>query len=330
VKVFRRILVAAFKIANHLGLIGLAARGFRYVASSGIGSDSCLKQGLLPVPVHFYSPIPDIGDLQRRDIWSKVSSLPGIDLREKQQLSLLHELGEKYGEECRWPLEADETVDEFFLKNTSFSFGCAASTYGMIRHFRPARVVEVGSGMSSRVIATALRANAGVSDKLSSYRVIDPFPSLRTKRLLGGNLIEQRVELLDMELFEQLGANDILFIDSSHSVKIGSDVNFLFLEVLPRLAPGVLVHVHDISLPYEYSSAYATNPAFRQFWTEQYLLQAFLVGNCQFDVLLAMNFLMMNHMDAFKKSFPYYDPEQHPYFSGSFWMRRSPVRVGHE
>jgi hypothetical protein len=105
-------------------------------------------------------------------------------------------------------------------------------------------------------------------------------------------------------------------------VRIGGDVIFLFLDVLPGLERGVIVHVHDIGLPYENSKAEAINEAFRQFLAEQYLLQAFLCFNSEFEVLLAMSYLMTDHHEIFSQSFPHYDPGIHRFKSGSLWMRR--------
>lgn len=116
--------------------------------------------------------------------------------------------------------------------------------------------------------------------------------------------------------------NDILFVDSSHTVRIGGDVNFLILEVLPRIKPGVLVHFHDIPIPYEYAEVYYTNPRARMFWTESYLLQAFLALNSSYEVLLAMNYIMTDYPDDFRSAFPHYDPHRHIYVSHSFWVRR--------
>lgn len=322
-----RIMLHLLGIAEMTGLIRLAAKGFRYVATTGVGSNSCLKEGFLPVPVHFYSPIPDLDDLRQRDIWSKVSSLNGINFRNEEQVNLLREIGARFGKECRWAQEADGNPETFFLNNPSFSFGCAASVHCMIRHFKPERVIEVGAGMSTRVVRDALQKNADESGRMANYHVVDPYPSPATQSLMAEKLIVQRAELLDRNFFQQLAANDILFIDSSHSVKIGSDVNYLFLEVMPMLAPGVIVHVHDISLPYEYARVYATNPAFRQFWTEQYLLQAFLSCNDHFEVLLAMHYLMTDHKDLFKEIFPLYDSQQCA-VSGSFWMQRKRMKTG--
>lgn len=292
-------------------------------AKTGLGSNACLKTGFLPIPVHFYSPLPDIDDLKQREVWEQKSSLVGIDFNEDGQVALLQDLGKRFAMECSWALTSEKHTD-FVLQNSTFSYGCAASTHSMIRNFRPGKVIEIGSGFSSRVIFRALEMNHREDGRPFNYTVVDPYPGevVRNGGLHISTLLTQRVELLDTEFFNRLAASDILFIDSSHAAKIGSDVNFLFLEVLPRLAPGVIVHIHDISLPYEYAKTYCVSEELRQFWTEQYLLQALLCGNREFEVLLAMNFLMTDHFDNFKKSFPGYDRTKSPNNSGSFWLRR--------
>jgi hypothetical protein len=196
----------------------------------------------------------------------------------------------------------------------------------MIRLLRPRSVIEIGSGQSSRVIAAALQRNRVDFGVPGRHIVVDPYAEgvLHGEAFPATDVVAERVELLDPSFFSALGEGDILFIDSGHTVRIGGDVNFLFLEVLPRLAPGVIVHLHDIALPFEYSKAYATNERFRQFWTEQYVLQAFLCFNREFEILLAMNWLMLERMELVRAAFPHYDPALHPFFSGSFWMRRVP------
>jgi hypothetical protein len=144
----------------------------------------------------------------------------------------------------------------------------------MFRHFQPRLIIEVGSGFSSLVAAEAIAKN-----KDSALICIEPFPPDFLRAGFPGlrSLIEKKVQDMDVEFFSQLQSGDILFIDSSHTVKIGGDVNFLFLEVLPRLKPGVIVHVHDIFLPFDYRRDWVIDE-FR-FWSEQYLLQAFLTFN---------------------------------------------------
>lgn len=314
----------SYRDASLWGDLGLLAPAVRRMAESGNGTDECLAQGCLPLPVHYYSPVPDIEDLRVRHVWDRRSPMAGIDMRDEQQLALLADLGREFGEECRWPHDPSPDAGEFYTDNSSFSYGCAAATHALIRKLKPRRLIEAGSGFSSRVIAAALRMNEKDSGQRADYTVVDPFPGKALERLEGiGRVLRQRVELLDADVFRALDENDILFIDSGHTVRTGGDVNFLVLDVLPRLAPGVVVHFHDIPLPYDYAEVYFTNPRFRMFWTEAYLLQAFLCHNSSYDILLAMNFLMRDHAAAFQSAWPHYDPRLHQFPSHSFWIRRA-------
>lgn len=300
------------------------ARVVARMAQTGEGTDSCLAWQALPLPVHFYSPIPDINDLRARKVWSRRSELSGLDFRPHEQVELLRRLGAEFGDECDWAARGNPGTGIFFTENNSFSFGCAASTHCMIRSLRPKRVIEVGSGNSSIIIRDALSRNAAEDGWRTEYTVIDPYPSVSTRNALAGNaeIKDSRVELVSSSFFDHLGEGDILFIDSGHTVRIGGDVNFLYLDVFPRLAPGVAVHIHDIPIPYEYSEVYATNPKFRQFWTESYLLQAFLINNAAYEVLLGMYFLQRDFPLEFAKAFKHYKPSEHKLQSASFWMRR--------
>jgi len=312
------------------GLLGVAVAAAAPVvapaARRGIGSATCLRFGFLPVPIHFYSPVPDVEDLRRRRVWDARSELPGVAFNRDYQLELLASVGEAFGHECAWPARrpVDAGASDFYTENGSFSFGCAASTHCMIRRFKPSLVVEIGSGQSSIVIDQALAANSMETGAPARHCVVDPYPSpaLAQHRGVSAELTDTRVELLDPHWFDALSAGDILFIDSGHTVRIGGDVNFLFLEVLPRLAPGVLVHVHDIPLPWDYPPAYSTRPGVRHFWTEAYLLQAFLAFNSAFEVMLAMRYLMTEERQAFLRAFRHFEPLSHQTVSGSFWLRR--------
>ncbi len=291
------------------------------MASTGERTDECLAKGALPMMVHFYSPVPDISDLQNRKIFVRKSLLKGIDFREKEQLDLLLELGAKYGQECDWPQEQTNFDEEFHLNNDSFRFGCAAGLHTILRNYKPKNVFEIGSGYSSRVISKALDLNAKDGAECY-YEIIDPYPNdvIKNKLKNVGKINEQRVELVSPDLFTRLQENDVLFIDSGHTVRVGGDVNYLYLEVLPILAKGVIIHIHDINLPYEYPEVYCTNPSFRVFWTEAYLLQAFLAFNTSFEVMLGMTFIQTQHMDVFMKAFPKYQSDFSR--SGSFWIRK--------
>lgn len=297
----------------------------KYMANTGNGTTECLELGCLPLNVHFYSPVPDIPDLEKRRIWEKKSELTGIDFHPEKQLAMLEQLGKESGSECEWPLTPTSVSTEFYLKNNSFSYGCASALHTIIRHFKPKQFIEIGSGHSSKIISRALELNK-VDDPAhkADYIVVDPYPGeMVTKQLSSiSSLVKEKVECVDPKLFDILGENDILFVNSGHTVRTGSDVNFIILEVLPRLRPGVVIHFHDINLPYEYPKVYFTNPQFRMFWTEAYLLQAFLAFNQDFEILMAMNYLQTDHMSEFCNAFPRFNLADNWANSGSFWIRR--------
>ena len=296
----------------------------RHMAVTGQGTDACLDRRCLPMPVHFYSPVPDIPDLRRRGVFDHRTDMAGVDFRPHAQEALLLELGMAFGGECDWPRDATGDPLQFYTHNGCFSYGCAAALHCMVRRHKPRRIVEAGSGNSSLVIGAALARNAAEGHPCH-YTIVDPYPrdAFRNLELPFLSCVEAKpVEELPVELFMELREGDILFVDSSHAVKTGGDVNFLILDVLPRLAPGVVVHFHDIHLPYEYCEAYFTNPTFRVFWTEGYLLQAFLAYNEAYEVLLGMAWLMSERAATFEKAFTCFDPAQNWANSGSFWIRR--------
>jgi hypothetical protein len=295
------------------------------MADTGLETDECLKNGFLPMPVHFYSPVLDIDDLEQRQIWDRISPMAGIKVDVEKQLSFLTHLGKTFGNECQWPQQMTSDDFQFYTHNGSFSYGCASALYTIIRNFKPHKVIEIGSGNSSLIVSSALQKN-GFEDPnhISEYTIIDPYPNRIVQKGLPGNinLIKERVELQNIAIFEQLGENDILFVDSGHTVRQGGDVNYIYLDILPLLKPGVLIHIHDIGLPYDYPKVYATNPNFRVFWTEAYLLQAFLAFNSAFEILLMMNMIQTQFMDKFCAAFPHFDLETNWANSSSFWIRR--------
>jgi hypothetical protein len=270
------------------------------------------RHGFHVTPVHFYEPIPDTQSLPET-LWSQASDLPGINMNDSAQLDLLRNHFSKLRGEYE-TLSAEPSPGQL----CPFRGTDVLVAYCMVRHFQPRRIVEVGTGFSSLVLGQAAAKN-----KSSSLICIDPFPNELIRKDNGipvlQSLIESKVQDVDVEFFSQLESGDILFIDSSHTVKIGGDVNYLFLEVLPRLKPGVIVHVHDIFLPFEYRRDWMMEE-FR-FWTEQYLLQAFLIFNSQFEVLMANSYLNHYHLPDLKAAFP----NLRRWIGGSFWMRRKAV-----
>ena len=189
----------------------------------------------------------------------------------------------------------------------------------MQRELTRKHLIEIGSGHSTLLAAQAFQkiAQEGRAGELIAC---EPYPKEFLRRGFPGlsRLIEKKVQDVPLAEFEALGRNDILFIDSSHVLKIGSDVQFEFLEILPRLKPGVLVHFHDIFLPEEYPRQWILEK--HKFWTEQYLLQAFLACNQSFEVLWASNFMRLMHPEALRQAFTRYDPAK--VRPGSCWIRR--------
>jgi hypothetical protein len=271
------------------------------------------RHGFHVTPVHFYQPIPDTQSLPET-LWKPPSKLIGIDMNDTMQLDLLRNHFPKFrGEYRRFPSKPTTDQNEFYIENHLFDGVDALVAYCMVRHFRPELIIEVGGGFSSLILGDAATKNDH-----SELICIEPFPRefLRKGFPRLQSLIEKKVQEIDLMFFSQLESGDILFIDSSHTVKIGGDVNYLFLEVLPRLKPGVIVHVHDIFLPFEYRRDWVLDE-FR-FWTEQYLLQAFLMFNSDFEVLMANSYLNHYHQEDLKAAFP----DLPDWGGGSFWMRR--------
>jgi hypothetical protein len=258
--------------------------------------------GLHVTPAHFYYPIPVSSELAD-GIFEQRTEGVGLDWNEVHQLSLLREVFPRYATEVEFP------------QNLGLSVVDAAILHAMIRHFRPAKIVEVGSGLSTEFAARACLLNAQ-EEHPCELVAIEPYPRPSLEGGFPGltRLRKQRVQDVEMAEFEDA---DLLFIDSSHVVKVGSDVNFLLLEVLPRLKPGCMVHLHDIVLPGEYWKDWVIGR--RRFWSEQYLLHAFLLFNSAFDVLWGSRYMQLGHAGEIAKTFPYYHSGHR---ITSFWMRR--------
>lgn len=280
------------------------------------------RRGFHVTPVHFYKPIPDTQSLPDA-LWTTRSELVGIDMNDSFQLDLLQKHFPKFRDEYeQFSTKPTGESDHFYAKKGPFRGIDAIVAHCMVRYYQPRLVIEVGSGFSSLVLGQAAQKN-----KTSGLICIEPFPRKFLREGFPGlrSLIEKKVQDIELEFFLQLESGDMLFIDSSHTVKIGSDVNYLFLEVLPRLRPGVIVHVHDIFLPFEYRRDWVLDEL--RFWTEQYLLQAFLQFNSEFEVLMANSYLNHYYREELKATFP----DLTWWEGGSFWMRRrSPETQSHQ
>jgi predicted O-methyltransferase YrrM len=269
-------------------------------------------------PGHFYSPVPAADEVQARasEIFDRTKrALPGIDLREAEQLALLDELKAFYPE---MPFTADGSPDmRYRFENRYYSYSDAIFLYSVIRHLQPKRIIEVGSGYSSCVI---LDTNERFFDGAIACTFIEPYPDVLRSLLKPGDedaneIIQAPVQDVDPERLGELEAGDILLIDSTHVSKTGSDVNRLFFEVLPRLRPGVWVHVHDIFYPFEYPEGWVAEG---RAWNEDYLLRAFLTFSSGFEIALFNTYLEAFHEDWFRREMPLC--LKNP--GGSIWLRR--------
>jgi predicted O-methyltransferase YrrM len=266
---------------------------------------------------HFYSPIADPEDIRARQdrIWAPVDTMPGIDMRVESQLALLAAL-KAYTGDIEWPVEQPAEPTRYFYGNDQYPVLDAEFLYAALRHFRPKSMIEVGSGFSSLITAEVNRTHFGGA---LDFSCIEPYPR---QFLIDGvegitRLVRQKVEDVELAFFDRLGAGDFLFIDSSHVSKVGSDVNYLFFEVLPRLRPGVIVHIHDIFLPDEYPKVWVIDQG--RNWNEQYLVRAFLQFNFNWDVLWAAHFMGTRHTEAVQRTFPRFPSLGG---GGSLWLRR--------
>jgi len=255
------------------------------------------QHGYHILPNAFYTPIPDTDKLPAA-LWDEPSAMPGVAMNDERQLELALQVFPRYkGELEQFPLQPDDDPYAYFQDNDYFVGMDAIALHCLLRHFQPRRVIEVGSGFSTRITCQALRLNGG-----GELICVEPYPNPVLRSLPGiQQLIEKPVQELPLSHFTSLQAGDILFIDSTHTVKIGSDVNYLVLEVLPRLQQGVLVHFHDIFLPREYPQGWITQTL--MFSNEQYLLQAFLAFNAAFEVEFSSAYLTVQYAERLSEQF---------------------------
>ena len=283
------------------------------------------RKGIHITANDYYSPLPRFADLKEAD-WNREFAMQGIELRIDEQMALLELFGRKFSAEyAGFARTAAETTEEdYYLDNPFFSSVDAEIAYGMVRHFKPRKIIEVGSGFSTRLSAKALVQNEREGTARAELTAIECYPGPLLKKGFPGltRLLEQRIEEVDLAFFASLGENDILFIDSSHTVRFAGDVQFLFLEVLPILKPGVIIHVHDIFFPFDYPKKWIIDD--NLFWAEQYLLQSFLTCNDSFQVLWCGYMFHRKYPEKLAGVCASYDPKSdlgaHP---KSFWMKRS-------
>jgi hypothetical protein len=293
--------------------------------------------GVSIVPRHFYFPVPNLKSFHGKD-WSACRPCGEFDFRLEEQIERLQTDIVPFAVECNFPEDASRNGHGFHFNNGFFERVDAEVAYALVRQRKPERIIEIGSGNSTLVLAAAMRKNAAVGfpGELVS---IEPAPAAFLQHGIPGltRLIPARVQDAPFDLFLSLKANDILFIDSSHVVSMDSDVLYECLRILPRLAPGVLVHFHDIFAPLDYPEKFVKRNLC--FWAEQYLLEAFLSFNTAFKVVWSGSAMQRFHPDRLREAFPAWEGSFHrmppalkafsPTFDGknvwpcSFWIDRT-------
>lgn len=266
-------------------------------------------------PGHFYSPIPSTDEVRAREteIFAAPPSLPAIELNAAAQLALLESL-ERYYADVPFP-RTQSVETRYWYENWAYSYGDAILLYAMLREHRPRRVIEIGSGFSSAVMLDT-RERFGLDFSLTC---IEPDPATLRALLRPGDeveLLDVPVQSVPLARFDLLGAGDVLFVDSTHVSKTGSDVNRIVFEILPRLAAGVLVHFHDMFYPFEYPKEWVYEG---RAWNEDYLLRAFLAYNGAFEIVLFTTFLAQFHRETLARAMPL--AMENP--GGALWLRRA-------
>jgi hypothetical protein len=276
-----------------------------------------MSVGVFPVRDHYYEPLINPGrhltESPRKD-----RALPGINWNAAGQVDLLAKFN--YAAElAQFSLESTGQELAYYYNNHSFGSGDSEFLYSIIRYGKPARIIEIGSGHSTLMAINAIRKNQSENPAYRCEHIcIEPYEQPWLEKT-GATIIRKKVEDVEPAFFGQLTRNDILFIDSSHIIRPQGDVLFEYLTLLPLVKPGVLVHIHDIFSPKDYLDEWIYGE--QKLWNEQYLLEAFLTQNDQFEIIGALNYLAHHHRKLFGEKFPVFG-QQAGREPGSFWMVR--------
>ncbi len=276
----------------------------------------------------YYSPLPVVDALARsRQRWDRPSELPGLHVDLDTLEQRLRQIVGRYGAEYQ-ALPGYKDAKKMGY-GPGFTEVDALLLYCMLRDLKPARYIEVGSGLSTYYAWLASNRNA---EEGSACRLtcIDPYSGDALDRLTGVERVRREVQDVEPEFFHQLSDGDILFIDSTHILRVDGDVAHLYLEIVPRVNPGVVVHSHDIHFPYNVphpAQAYLFDAKWPRFWNEAMLLQAFLSWNPEFEIVLSAPLLRHHREEVLRDVLPDYRPtvaEDFDTHFGSLWYRRKP------
>jgi hypothetical protein len=269
-------------------------------------------------PNDYYSPLNDRRFLDENpDLWEIAVEPSDVELHLEDQLTVAREVATHVHELADVP-DGPGEPHVYCWDNGFWNNADALVQYGLVRSRRPARIIEIGCGWSSLLLARAVERNERETGDRPEVVQIEPYPRREVLRGVPDHwrLIPVILQRAPLELFRSLRANDILFYDGSHCAKVGSDVTWFFFRVLPLIAPGVLIHLHDIFFPYEYPREWIFERG--QSWNEQYILYAFLMNNNDYRVLIANRYLHAKHEKELDDLYQGIQPS----YGCSFWMEK--------
>jgi predicted O-methyltransferase YrrM len=265
-------------------------------------------------PGHFASPIPDPAEiLNQHQLFDKTQAVADIALRADAQRALFSELLEIAAQA---PYLGQGNF-RYHFENQMLGPMDGLMLYSMLRKFQPKTVIEVGSGYSSAIM---LDVNNLERENAMKLTFIEPYPDrlhslLKEEDYQAATVIEQKIQEVDLARFEQLEANDMLFLDTSHIVKTGNDVVFWLFHILPRLQSGVLIHIHDIFWPFEYPKAWIEE---QKCYTEIYLIRAFLMNNADYEIVHFNSYIQYMEKEKIEQRLPILNRTE----GGSLWIRK--------
>ena len=275
--------------------------------------NALMNVGVFPIRNHYYEPQFD--NRHPNPVFFQDRNLQGINWNVSGQLKMLDAF--VFAGELAGIPQEKRGAPGFYMTNGAFESGDAEYWYQIIRSIKPRRIFEIGSGHSTLMAISAISRNQSEDPRYRCAHVcIEPY-EMAWLEDTGVSVVRKKVEEVELALFSQLGRNDMLFIDSSHVIRPQGDVLFEYLELLPALNTGVIVHLHDIFSPKNYPKQWLQDEV--KFWNEQYLLEAFLSHNSSWTIIGALNFLHHNHYERLKSVAPFLTPEREP---GSFYIQK--------
>ncbi len=270
---------------------------------------------------HYDSAYPDLKYVfsHREQIFKKEDKIKDIDFNETEQLNLLEEMKEYSSLSLKWDKERNEKY-RYYYNNRYFSLADARLLNFMIKKYQTKKIIEIGSGLSTCVM---LDTNDYSLNYNLDITCIEPYPKRLIENITQGGVKEQNniclyqnvVQNVDLDLFKKLEENDMLFIDSSHVAKVGSDVMYEYFDILPVLKSGVIIHVHDMFYPFEYPEEWIKQG---RAYNELYIVRALLMDSKKYKIIFFNDMMVKKYYEKYQD----YWMGNYPIFGGSLWLQK--------